>query len=176
MPKPGQPTIIVLQKKISEYGFAKTGRFYPELTYMVTHSQESSLTVELMYGHWKIDITIFKLKFDFSILDRVMVGEGGFGKVEQLIVGDRKYAAKNIKVKMDDSAQIQKVYQEVFCLKFADALRVGPKFYQLYGYDVLEVAGKSMVFTMELCELDYTGFLFPRSQQKSIKQKTYSIF
>ena len=89
-----------------------------------------------------------------------MIGEGGFGRVEELEIEKRKYAAKNIKVELDDSAQIQKVYREVFLLKFADALGVGPKFYQLYGYDILEVAGKSMMFTMELCETDHSVLIF----------------
>ena len=110
-----------------------------------------------MFPHCTVTLWILpNHEFDFSILNRIIVGQGGFGKIEELEIEKRKYATNNINVELDDSAQVQKVYREVFLLKFADALGVGPKFYQLYGYDILEVAGKSMMFTMELCEIDHS--------------------
>lgn len=49
--------------------------------------------------------------------------------------------------------QLEEILKEIFMIKFAAALGVGPTIVKPYGYDLL-ISANEIEFTMELVEMD----------------------
>jgi hypothetical protein len=79
--------------------------------------------------------------------DEASCAKGAFGLVQFLELNKKNYAIKSIKFNPDKEQDFNRIYQEYFLCCLAHALKVGPKMYPLFGYDIL-VTNNTAYFAM----------------------------
>lgn len=73
---------------------------------------------------------------------------GAFGVVNFTEFGGRRCAVKGVPfVSGEDGINAENAYKEYFLSCLADALEVGPRVFQLFGYDLL-ITKKMVFFSM----------------------------
>lgn len=105
-------------------------------------ADEDSLLYEVKYGFYKTSITVFICDFQLDMVERKFVGQGTEGKVfSYKNEENEEIVAKQFSLKdQDENLDLQilnKHLKEIFILKFASVLGVGPQFYRNYGYDLI---------------------------------------
>ena len=88
-------------------------------------------------------------------LDKGEVAKGNYGQVSIGLFKDREIAMKFIPFgrKSENQNELEIIFKEVFMTKLASALSVGPKFSDVFGYDLL-IFYDGAQFCMEKCETE----------------------
>ena len=96
-------------------------------------------------------MSVYMGKISIDTDTRQEIGRGNFSRVFALRNEDKLLAIKSVN-KPDRNIQIsERILKEVFAIKFASALKVGPEFHTTFGYDIIKLNNR-FEFTMEICE------------------------
>ena len=76
---------------------------------------------------------------------------GSFGKIFCIEKNKKKFAVKFIKMNKLNASNLNYVLREIIFTKMASALKIGPTFYPLSGYDCI-IYEDGIEFVMEKCE------------------------
>lgn len=125
--------------------FRLTDVFFDENFVQILETNFESMRVMMCYGNFKTEVSVIYTEIDERIFEVDKAKKGSFGVVRFEKFEERKYAIKGLRVEYDDDGiNLKSVYTEYFLALMASVLKIGPKIFSLFGYDILVT--KNMAF------------------------------
>lgn len=105
-------------------------------------------------GSFETSLCVFKFAVGEKNYVPVAIARGQFGKVSYMKYRDEEFAFKNIRLRENSAESLELALCEVFMMKLASCLEVGPHFRSIMGYDAI-IFEDCLQVGMEFCKTDY---------------------
>ena len=150
------PSLTALIQRLEQHGFThfesklESGR----IEKACVKTDWESMMYRVRVGSFETSLCVFKFAVGEKNYVPVAIARGQFGKVSYMKYRDEEFAFKNIRLRENSAESLEMALCEVFMMKLASCLEVGPHFRSIQGYDAV-IFEDCLQVGMEFCKTDY---------------------